>query len=960
MRGTYGPGIAALARVYADTIFHSPTGIGNKNYAVHIVDQYSGYHWYMAITDKSQGFKVLTDWIIFVENQTGVTVQEIHIDNGTEFHLTELQAWCRKLGKKLTTTVPDCPEQNGPAERAGQTIMNGARTANLEAGFGENFWPFAEEAYIHVLNRLPRDGEDKSPMELFGESVGLPTDQCVPDIRHLRAYGARAFVHINNENVRPRGRKMLAKALEGKLCGYEGNTGKVYRIRLNSGRIVRARDARFIEEFDGDDTPGDEPIYEATFDDVYYQPHGWRAAVHLDHQVLVSNNLPDEEDNSSQQTLPSNRQIDTRKVHFTDEQNEQGQNQLPTPSPDRAPSQGHQYQYGESDDELVERTDTIFSNNEDDDADELTARTRRSRRANRPPGYYKALHNNGKEAADKLFSGVFADIDHFEPEQQEVILTALDNQDLFAPTQSNAPYLPKTFKEAYKRPDFDTHWRPACQEQVDKLTKQGTWVLVDRKPGMKVLPGKWVLDQKFDASGQWLRNRARWVVCGNFENGDYAPHEVYSAVVHASSVRIFFNLVATLGLKCYQSDIVGAHLHANIPDGVEVYVQQPTGFTDGTDKVCLLRKALYGLQRSALWWYNTLVPELKKLGFEPLTKDGCVFKHAEKGALLLLYVDDLNLAAATTEDIATVEEALGNIFELKRLGETKTFLGYNIVRDCDNNTIYLHQERYVNKTLERFGKANLNPVRCPWPPKFTLPKTWEVVDAATKAYQEECGSLNYLAVCTRPDISYTIMRIGEVNAGPSQAHLDLLQHLWRYVVGTKSLGLRCGGKHNINNLQLRAFGDASFATDLLTRTSVGGHVVMIGGCPVVWKSKKQALVTLSTTEAEFIKLTPTALSLLWVANVLKEAGYEQPMPLILFTDSANARSTCLSPLNTARTYHIDVRYKWVIQRLAMGQFHLEHVCTDRMVADGLTKGLSRIKHEQFVRLLGLSVPPQQL
>ncbi len=106
--------------------------------------------------------------------------------------------------------------------------------------------------------------------------------------------------------------------------------------------------------------------------------------------------------------------------------------------------------------------------------------------------------------------------------------------------------------------------------------------------------------------------------------------------------------------------------------------------------MCRLKKALYGLQRSALWWYQTLVLELKKLGFEPLTADGCVFKNEKLGALLLLYVDDMDIAASTVEDIDSVVDKLASIFELKRLGETKTFLGYQMVRDWENNVIYLH------------------------------------------------------------------------------------------------------------------------------------------------------------------------------------------------------------------------------------------------------------------------------
>ena len=69
-----------------------------------------------------------------------------------------------------------------------------------------------------------------------------------------------------------------------------------------------------------------------------------------------------------------------------------------------------------------------------------------------------------------------------------------------------------------------------------------------------------------------MSNRAHWVVCGNFKNGDYSPYEVFSAVLYILSICIFFNMVATLGLHCYQFDIVGAFLNAVVPKDTEVYV----------------------------------------------------------------------------------------------------------------------------------------------------------------------------------------------------------------------------------------------------------------------------------------------------------------------------------------------------------------------------------------------------
>ncbi|KAK4207228.1 hypothetical protein QBC37DRAFT_433796 [Rhypophila decipiens] len=152
---------------------------------------------------------------------------------------------------------------------------------------------------------------------------------------------------------------------------------------------------------------------------------------------------------------------------------------------------------------------------------------------------------------------------------------------------------------------------------------------------------------------------------------------------------------------------------------------------------------------------------------------------------------------------------------------------------------------------------------------------------------------------------------------------------------------------------LVAYADASYANDLLTRYSIGGHIVFLAGGPVFWKSKKQTFTAVSTTEAEFTNLTPAAQSLIWINQLMKEYGMEQPKPLLLYTDSDNARLNVLNPLNGARTRNIDVRYKYIIDQVRKGIINLQHLGGDQMTADGLTKPLEIQKHQRFVKQLGM-------
>ena len=174
------------------------------------------------------------------------------------------------------------------------------------------------------------------------------------------------------------------------------------------------------------------------------------------------------------------------------------------------------------------------------------------------------------------------------------------------------------------------------------------------------------------------------------------------------------------------------------------------------------------------------------------------------------------------------------------------------------------------------------------------------------------------------------------------------------MVGTRDLGILLGGKYDPLDIHLKAYCDAAFADELVSRYSTAGHVIFVAGGPIYWTSKRQTLVTLSITEAEFINLTPTGCSILWIKALLEELGYSQIAPQLLFTDSANAMAIALNPFEKQRTRHIDIRYKWVIDKVAKGEFVIQHVDTKNQIADGLTKGLQKESHANFVRFLNMT------
>jgi hypothetical protein len=117
------------------------------------------------------------------------------------------------------------------------------------------------------------------------------------------------------------------------------------------------------------------------------------------------------------------------------------------------------------------------------------------------------------------------------------------------------------------------------------------------------------------------------------------------------------------------------------------------------------------------------------------------------------------------------------------------------------------------------------------------------------------------------------------------------------------------------------------------------------------------LVLISSIKAEFCNLTSIGKFLDWVAGILKNLGCEQPIPLTIITDSANACYIVLNLLRNARTRNINIWYKWIIDEQRKGVFTINHIAEENIIADGLTKSLEKNKHQRFVRQLRFCIKP---
>jgi hypothetical protein len=197
---------------------------------------------------------------------------------------------------------------------------------------------------------------------------------------------------------------------------------------------------------------------------------------------------------------------------------------------------------------------------------------------------------------------------------------------------------------------------------------------------------------------------------------------------------------------------------------------------------------------------------------------------------------------------------------MKDMGDLSQLLGMHITRSRSARTISLDQSKYMRDILAKYGMTDAKPLSLPIDPGFlaglahmTSPLLTEV---AKDIYPSLMGSLPYAGVCTRPDVSTALSILGSAQASPTDAHLQALKKVLRYLHGTidMRLTLRGGTDHNP---QLRGFADDDSAKDNNTRKSRSGYLITLGRGPISYKSKQQTCVAQFTCEAEYYSAADT-------------------------------------------------------------------------------------------------------
>ncbi|KAG8496686.1 hypothetical protein CXB51_007936 [Gossypium anomalum] len=483
---------------------------------------------------------------------------------------------------------------------------------------------------------------------------------------------------------------------------------------------------------------------------------------------------------------------------------------------------------------------------------------------------------------------------------------------------------PSNYSEAISCEDSEK-WMFAMQEEMESLHKNKTWDLVKLPKGKKTVRCKWVFKKKEGTPGvEEPKYKARLVAKGYSQVPGVDFTDVFSPVVKHSSIRALLE-----------------------------------GFTvsEKEDYVCLLKKSLYGLKQSPRQWYKRFDSFMTSHDFKRSSFDSCVyFKKNNDGSFvyLLLYVDDMLIAAKDKGEIRKVKAQLSEEFEMKDLGPAKKILGMEILRDRNTSKLYLSQKGYIEKLLCRFNMRSAKPVSTPLAAHFRLssalsPQSDDEIEYMSHVpYSSAVGSLMYAMVCSRPDLSYAVSAVSRYMANPGKEHWKAVQWILRYLRGTTDVCLQFGRTED----GVIGYVDAAFAGDLDRRRSLTGYVFTIGGCAISWKATLQTTVALSTTEAEYMAITEACKEAIWLKGLFSELNEDLQISTV-FCDSQSAIFLTKDQMFHERTKHIDVRYHFVRDIIACGDIVVSKISTHENPADMMTKSLPITKFEHCLDLVGV-------
>lgn len=512
--------------------------------------------------------------------------------------------------------------------------------------------------------------------------------------------------------------------------------------------------------------------------------------------------------------------------------------------------------------------------------------------------------------------------------------------------------------EAMRQPDRQ-QFIEAMEKEVLAQEGAGNWTLtlLNKVPqGSTILPAVWQMKRKRRISTREVyKHKARLNIDGSKQTKGLNYWDTYSPVASWSTIRMVLIMALIGNWQTRQIDFVLAYTQADaecdnmymkIPRGFEVDIPQ----ADPKDYVLKINKNIYGQKQAGRVWNKYLVIKLKQVGFIQSEVDPCIFYCGK--SIYVLYTDDSILTGPDPKELDQITANMEKVgLHLTVEGDISDFLGVKIQKNSDG-TVSLTQPHLIDQILAdlRLNGDNVTTKDTPAISSQTLFRYESSPDFDGHFnYRSVIGKLGYLC-STRPDISYAVHQCARFSANPKNEHAKALKWLGRYLLGTKERGLI----YEPQETSFDCYVDADFAgnwnqvdaaADIDTARSRTGYIIYYANCPLIWASKLQTQVALSTTEAEYIALSTALRELIPIMELLKEMkrlGFKckATTPTIhctAFEDNSGCLILATEHKLRPRTKHINCALHHFRSYVDSGEITIKDISTILQRADMLTK-----------------------
>jgi hypothetical protein len=323
------------------------------------------------------------------------------------------------------------------------------------------------------------------------------------------------------------------------------------------------------------------------------------------------------------------------------------------------------------------------------------------------------------------------------------------------------------------------------------------------------------------------------------------------------------------------------------------------------------------------------------------------------------YVDDCFCCGHEEAILETIELMKESGFGVTVEDDLTDYLSCNIVFNKERTKAWLGQPHLIKNLEKKYGQlvAKSTIFKTPGTPGQGISRPGKdehgsiVGENDHKLYRSGVGMLLYLVKHSRPDIANVVRELSKVLDGPTEAAMKELKRAIKFVLATRNYGLKIepDASQGEGDWEMKIFTDSEYAGDKNTRISVGGYIIFLLGVAILWKSKAQKSVTLSSAEAEFVALSEAAKEIKFVVMILESLDIRVKLPIVVRVDNVGAIFMSENVSTSSRTRHVDIRYHYVREFVEDGFIKIIFVKSEENLSDGFTKNITGTLYDAHTR-----------